>query len=388
MVLDKSDKKDSYLKLLLKKIFFDAGYIAGRIAGYKINYANVFILHRYQIGGAEFVHLKILESINGNSLIIFLGDSENDGLLNMYKKFGTVLDFGKLNKADYFFSLGRLAASLKYNKQKLSIFGFSMKDYYLIVNCIKKGKHKIMDIIHAYNSIPVCPKDLIPRFNRRIVIDNNTLNHFKEYYDKNNHNEFFGNVKLIYNYTELPKNLEKAINTNLKIIYVGRSTYEKRVYLIKEIAKRCFEENLNVEFSLVGPDKEAEDELNPAYCSTGLITNDIELNEIYEKADIILITSFREGFPIVLMEAMGHGTIPISTAVGGIPYHLKNGVNGFLVEAKEEETIISEFMNYIKELSLNRPLVKEMSNNCRWYAKENFSKVSFQRGYKKLFQDT
>lgn len=388
MVLDKKTNKKSPLKLILKNSLFRAGYFAGIVVGYKINCKNVFIFHRYQIGGAEFVHLKILGSINSNSLIVFLGNSENDGFLNEYKKFGTILDFGKLHKFNYFFSLGRLASSLKYNKQKLNIFGFSMEDYYLLVNCIKDDKHKIMDIIHAYNTISVCPKHLIPHINHRIVIDNNTFNHFQTYYNENNDSKFFEKIKLIYNYTELPENLQKLTNTKLKIIYVGRSTYEKRVYLVKEIARRCFEENLEVEVLLVGPDKEDEDESNPAYGSVGLITNEIELNQIYENSDIILITSIREGFPMVLMEAMAYGTIPISTSVGGIPYHLKNGITGFLVNEHDEELIINEFLKFIKVLVQNKYLVKEMSDNCRLYAKENFSKNNFNREYKRLFQES
>jgi amino acid transporter len=93
----------------------------------------------------------------------------------------------------------------------------------------------------------------------------------------------------------------------------------------------------------------------------------------------------REGFPIVLMEAMGYGAIPITTAVGGIPYHIKDGCTGFLVPSTDEESIINNFISHIRSLNEERALLKQMSDNCRSYAKENFSKATFQTEYKKLF---
>ncbi|HVG15561.1 MAG TPA: glycosyltransferase family 4 protein [Chitinophagaceae bacterium] len=382
--IEELDRRYS-IKHLAKDALFNMGYLIGKRSKLKLTTKNIFFFYKYQIGGAEFVHLKILQSIPADCLIVFLGDSENNGFLADYKKCGTIWDFGKLSKTVYYLLLGRLAATINCHKERLNIFGVSMVDYYKLVEHIQPGTHNVMDIIHAFNSIPVCPKDLIAQFAQRIVIDKNTYNLIQEYYKEHGLTAYSDKVKLVYNYTDLPEVLKKETNERLKIIYVGRSTYEKRVHLIKEIARRCHAEKLNLEFVLVGPDREDVDESNSCYKSLGLVANGSALNGIYESADIILLTSSREGFPIVLMEAMGYGAIPITTAVGGIPYHIKDRCTGFLVPSTDEESIINNFVSHIRSLNEERGLLKQMSDNCRTYAKENFSKATFQSEYKKLF---
>jgi glycosyltransferase involved in cell wall biosynthesis len=56
------------------------------------------------------------------------------------------------------------------------------------------------------------------------------------------------------------------------------------------------------------------------------------LRRYYESADIISLPSWREGFPMALLEGMAFGLPPVATAVGGIPELIEDGVSGILVE--------------------------------------------------------
>ena len=48
------------------------------------------------------------------------------------------------------------------------------------------------------------------------------------------------------------------------------------------------------------------------------------------KADILVLPSFMEGLPIVLMEAMAMGTAVIASRVAGIPELVDDGESGLL----------------------------------------------------------
>jgi glycosyltransferase involved in cell wall biosynthesis len=55
--------------------------------------------------------------------------------------------------------------------------------------------------------------------------------------------------------------------------------------------------------------------------------------------DIFIMTSFHEGIPMVLLEAMSMSKPIIATNVGGIPEIIKNGRNGVLIPARDSEAI-------------------------------------------------
>lgn len=57
------------------------------------------------------------------------------------------------------------------------------------------------------------------------------------------------------------------------------------------------------------------------------------LPEIYAAANVFVMSSFAEGIPVVLMEAMAMGVPCVATFVGGIPELIENGVTGLLVPA-------------------------------------------------------
>ena len=55
--------------------------------------------------------------------------------------------------------------------------------------------------------------------------------------------------------------------------------------------------------------------------------------EMYSSADILLLPSYNEGLPYVIIEALASGLPIISTDVGGIPEVIENGQNGYIIKA-------------------------------------------------------
>ena len=91
--------------------------------------------------------------------------------------------------------------------------------------------------------------------------------------------------------------------------------------------KKKYNFDINLEFTKI-LEKEI-DEKNKSFINfKGVITNAVQLNEEYNKAHIILIVSVREGLPMVIMEGMALGVVPICTNVGALSEIISNSVNG------------------------------------------------------------
>lgn len=61
---------------------------------------------------------------------------------------------------------------------------------------------------------------------------------------------------------------------------------------------------------------------------------------ILKAADVFVMTSYIEGLPGVILEALSCGIPVITPAVGGIPEVIKDGVNGFCLKGHSSETYI------------------------------------------------
>lgn len=57
-----------------------------------------------------------------------------------------------------------------------------------------------------------------------------------------------------------------------------------------------------------------------------------ERNALYDRADVVVLTSRSEGIPVVLMEAMARGKVVLAPAITGIPELVIAGETGFLYE--------------------------------------------------------
>ena len=108
------------------------------------------------------------------------------------------------------------------------------------------------------------------------------------------------------------------------------------------------------------------------------------MNDIYRRADVLLLTSSFEGLPVVIMQMMAYGKLVISTAVSGIPDYIFHQQNGLLLYAKEEEGIIAEGIQQIEWL-LNEPAKRAaLGIQARKDAISQFSRQSFERNYRRI----
>lgn len=63
--------------------------------------------------------------------------------------------------------------------------------------------------------------------------------------------------------------------------------------------------------------------------------NQDEVAKIYERVDVLILPSYAEGFPNVILEALNYRLPIISTNVGGISESVIDNYNGFLMQPKD-----------------------------------------------------
>jgi len=89
----------------------------------------------------------------------------------------------------------------------------------------------------------------------------------------------------------------------------------------------------------------------------------------YESCLTVAVPSMHETLPTVVIEAMAYGKPVIATNVGGNPFMIKNGKNGFLVAPKDTESM----SQFIKTLYENPDLRRNMGAYGRELVEKNFS---------------
>ncbi len=200
--------------------------------------------------------------------------------------------------------------------------------------------------------------------------------------------QFNNKIEYIVNGIQLPQHYQqKSFDGPLQVLYVGRGTEEKRVYLIAKMAALAGSKNLPVEFIFMGDVASSiSEELLPFCKLLGPKKDAIEIERLYQQAYVVIITSSTEGFPMVIEEGMANGCTILSTPVGDIPYHVKHGVNGFLFSSVTDEAlIISEGVEYLKHLCEHKNLLAEIDETNRSYAIEHFGIEAFNNKYRQLF---
>jgi glycosyltransferase involved in cell wall biosynthesis len=74
-----------------------------------------------------------------------------------------------------------------------------------------------------------------------------------------------------------------------------------------------------------------------------------QMNSLYDRADVVVLTSRSEGIPLVLMEAMARGKIVLAPSITGIPELVIQGKNGFLYEAGSLDDFVNRLL-FIRSL--------------------------------------
>jgi colanic acid/amylovoran biosynthesis glycosyltransferase len=143
-----------------------------------------------------------------------------------------------------------------------------------------------------------------------------------------------------------------AIPESPRLVCIGRLCEQKGQSLLIEAIRLLVDDGYTPHLTLVGdgdmrPGIEGliqSYQLSDYVTITGWASSD-RVRECLNQARTIVLPSFAEGLPVVIMEALALGRTVISTYVAGIPELVESGVNGWLVVAGSVKDLAGAMKN-------------------------------------------
>ncbi|WP_313531255.1 glycosyltransferase family 4 protein [Sphingobacterium multivorum] len=259
------------------------------------------------------------------------------------------------------------------------------KDLILVIICRLFGSKSV--IHYRFGRIPELEKlnnwewKLLCLVNRLayhiIVLDTNSLNILLNYGN---------NISLVANPVspELMTFREKNPKNEQNIIlFVGHVTIKKGVYelfkALKEIKPDCM-------VHILGPfENELKQDLEEIYNPKGKVvfhgaTKKDDVYKMMLNSKVLILPSYTEGFPNVVIEGMALGCSIIASSVGAIPEMLNEG-RGILVPPRN----IPDLKESISALLDNHTERLKLSSKAEKFALENYSMESIIKKLEKIW---
>jgi glycosyltransferase involved in cell wall biosynthesis len=212
-------------------------------------------------------------------------------------------------------------------------------------------------------------------FKKIITVDKSSLSGFKK--------ERIKRVEYIPNGVDLEYYCKQKAGKDdqiIRFLFIGRLEKQKGLEYLLQAVRILKNQNKKFLVTIVGNGSQEKNlkklskelEIEELIKFEGIIENKL-IPEQYQNADIFILPSIHEGFPLVNLEAMASGLPIIATNVGSIPETVKDGVNGILVRPRDAEKLAEA----MKKLIENETLRNQLGNKGREIAKEEY-------GWKKI----
>jgi glycosyltransferase involved in cell wall biosynthesis len=138
----------------------------------------------------------------------------------------------------------------------------------------------------------------------------------------------------------------RPVPAEQRLVCVGRLSEEKGQIVLMDAVSKLVSDGVSLKLVLVGdgPTRTyiehwlAKENLTDHVELTGSVSGERVREEILA-ARALVLPSFAEGLPVVIMEALALRRPVIATHVGGIPELVEDGKNGFLVPAGAVDTL-------------------------------------------------
>lgn len=163
---------------------------------------------------------------------------------------------------------------------------------------------------------------------------------------------------------------------------IGRLSPEKGFDVLVEAVGRVIATGIDAELVIAG---EGEDRLRlerliaeqPEPHRFRLLGHRSDVGELFQAFDVFALSSYREGLPNVILEAMAFETPIVATAVAGVPRLVEDGRTGLLVPPGDAVTLAAA----LGRLAASPALGRELARAARTLVETNYS---FSRRMEKM----
>lgn len=340
------------------------------------------------LGGAERVHADIVRAVGSPKATVFFTERPRSSeLLPEYERHARVEDISgaTASRAGFYMRVGSISAALNARRAPVVFGGHS--DFFYRMLPFLEPHVRCFDILHNVGwrfenlSLPS-----VERLEARALINFKTLVDLRALYRKHGiRDELQARLRVIENCCEVPAACPARSNGPLRVLFVGRGDKVKRAHLAGRIATACRAKMPGAEFTLVGDLDNWIDAGDRSNCVLpGPIAEPVKLRENYARNDLLLLTSSTEGFPLVVMEAMAQGCIPLCTNVGGLRFRVEHGVNGMLFDPVDETRVVSEMSDAVLALATDVERRRALSAAAFATADRFFRRERFDAAYRAL----
>jgi glycosyltransferase involved in cell wall biosynthesis len=168
----------------------------------------------------------------------------------------------------------------------------------------------------------------------------------------------------------------------------GRLSPEKGFDVLIEAARSVVKKDPSVGFVVFG-DGACRDKLVRQIKAAGLAGRfalggfRADLDRFLPFFDLLALPSYTEGMPNVVLEAFAAGVPVVSTAVGGTPEVVEDGVSGFLVPAGDADALAGRIGDALQ----SEDRLRDMGMQGRQRVHDHFTFAAQARQYRRLFQE-
>lgn len=178
------------------------------------------------------------------------------------------------------------------------------------------------------------------------------------------------------NLNEIAETEAEGGNPGKKILFVGRLHPVKGTQYLLGAMSIVHRELPEAKLILVGDGEEREhletltDNLGIRECVefAGGVPHE-RVEDYMNQAEVFVLPSLSEGFPVTILEAMACGLPVVATRVGGIPDIIEDGTNGYLIDAMNPEQIAEALLKLLQNEELQKDISdknRETAEKYRW----------------------
>lgn len=179
-----------------------------------------------------------------------------------------------------------------------------------------------------------------------------------------------------------PKNIynrkDTCQNKRIKLLYVGNLLDTKGIHYLLNAEQNLLKQRYTMELIIVGSGpykkryrKQVENlGIKKWIKFKGYVPFGRKLFRIYKSSDILVIPSFSEGIPRVLIEAWSFGLPVIATKVGGIVGIAQDRENAILINPRSSSEIVEAIKEIVENPELRRRMIRNGLKTAKIYTYE------------------